>query len=278
MSGLIAARACACPAELVLPATLLAAVFTACFVWPHTGAVPAPTGGDVLESNLPLFAAGHTLGTDMNGNDVWSRLLHGGRASLQIALAVNMLGLVIGGFTGAFSAQAGGMTDAVVMRVLDALIAFPALVLVVAVAQALGPGPLNTIAALSLFSIPGFARVARAATLRLRGEPFMLAAELCGTHRFRTLCMHAGPNILPVLLSYFLLGMGLVVIVEGALSYLGLGMPPPHPTWGNMIAHGHEALAVAPRLVVLPSACLFVTALSFNLLGEGARARWGNAR
>jgi peptide/nickel transport system permease protein len=160
------------------------------------------------------------------------------------------------------------------MRVLDMLIAFPSLVLALALAQGLGPGKLNTIWALCVFSVPAFARVARAATLRLREQPFVTAARLSGTRQRRMLLAHIAPNIMPQLLTFALLGMGITIILEGALSFLGLGVQPPEPSWGNMIAQGQGILSAEPRFVLIPSAALFLTVVSFNLLGDALRARW----
>jgi peptide/nickel transport system permease protein len=162
------------------------------------------------------------------------------------------------------------------MRVLDVLIAFPSLVLALAIAQSLGPSKLHTIYALCFFSVPAFARLSRAQTLRLRERPFMLAARLAGTRAPRILLRHVAPNILPALVTFALLGMGVTIILEGALSFLGLGIRPPEPSWGNMIFEGQAVLSAEPKLVLLPSAFLFVTVLAFNLLGDALRAR-GNA-
>jgi peptide/nickel transport system permease protein len=236
--------------------------------------VPDPVGGTVAEVGLPMWSPGHVLGTDMNGNDNWSRLLYGGRASLGIALAVNLLGLVLGGCIGAFAACFGGWVDSAIMRFVDVLIAFPSLVLALAAAQILGPGYTNTIAALALFSVPAFARVARSSTLRLRSLPFMLAARLSGTPTSRVLFRHIAPNVLPQLATFALLGMGVVIVLEGGLSYLGLGVQAPDPSWGGMIYHGQQAMLTKPSLALLPSGLLFVTVLSFNLLGEALRVRW----
>jgi peptide/nickel transport system permease protein len=122
--------------------------------------------------------------------------------------------------------------------------------------------------------VPAFARVARAATLRLREQPFITAARLSGTRHVRMLLGHIAPNILPQLLTFALLGMGITIILEGALSFLGLGVQPPEPSWGNMIAQGQGILSAQPRFVLIPSAALFVTVVSFNLLGDALRARW----
>lgn len=260
--------------DVSIPLGLLCIILFACFVWPFIGAVPPPVGGSVLHANLPPGAEGHLLGTNQVGNDMWARLLYGGRASLEVAFAVTAIGFFLGGTLGALGAYIGGPLDPVIMRVLDMMIAFPALVLALAIAQSLGPSKLNTIWAIAFFSVPAFARVARAATLQLREQPFMMAARLSGTRNWRVLARHVAPNIFPQLATFALLGIGVIIIVAGALSFLGLGIPPPHPSWGNMISAGQNSLAAYPRLVLIPSAALFVTVLSFNLLGEGLRARW----
>jgi peptide/nickel transport system permease protein len=262
--------------DVIVPGTLIGLLLFLCFVWPLFGTVPPPTGGNILDANIPSFSSGHPLGTDQVGNDLWSRLLYGGRNSLEIAFAVNVIGLVLGGLLGAFAAFWGSFTDTVIMRVLDVLIAFPSLVLALAIAQSLGPSKLHTIYALSFFSVPAFARLARAQTLRLRERPFMLAARLAGTRAPRILLRHVTPNIMPALVTFGLLGIGVTIILEGALSFLGLGIPPPQPSWGNMIFEGQAVLSAEPKLVLLPSAFLFVTVLAFNLLGDALRAR-GNA-
>jgi peptide/nickel transport system permease protein len=261
-------------AGIGIPAAMLILIFAVCFLWPLIGPVPAPTGGNILNANLPSFSPGHLLGTDATGNDEWSRLLYGGRASLEVALAVNAIGLALGGLLGALAADLGGWRDAVMMRILDVLIAFPSLVLALAIAEGLGPSEVHVIWALCFFSVPAFARLARAATLRIREQEYLVASRLSGTGRVRALLGHIAPNILPQLVTFALLGMGITVVLEGALSFLGLGIPPPAPSWGNMIASGEGILSAQPKFVMLPSAALFITVISFNLLGEGLRARW----
>lgn len=260
--------------EIALPAAVLVIIAAACFLGPLVLPVPPPIGGSVLDSYLDAGSPGHLLGTDPNGNDILSRILHGGRSSLVVAIAVNLLGLAVGGTLGALSGYLGGVVDTVIMRVLDVLIAFPSLVLTLAVAQSLGASQTNTILALAFFSIPAFARISRAATLRLRELPFMAAAQLCGTPGRRVLLRHIAPNITPQLITFGMLGMGIVMVIEGALSFLGLGIPLPAPSWGNMIAQGQQSLSATPMLVVWPCAALFVTVLAFNLLGETLRERW----
>jgi peptide/nickel transport system permease protein len=260
--------------DVVIPGAILGFLLFLFFIWPLIGPVGKPTGGNILNANIEPFSSGHILGTDPVGNDIWSRILYGGRSSIEIALAVQLIGLVLGGAVGAFAGYWGGALDLVLMRVLDVLIAFPALVIALAIAQSLGPSKFHTILALSFFSVPAFARISRAATLRLRERTFILAARLSGTGSPRILLRHVAPNILPQLVTFGLLGMGVIIILEGALSFFGLGIPPPNPSWGNMIFDGQGILSAEPRLVLVPSAFLFVTVLSFNLLGDALRSRW----
>jgi peptide/nickel transport system permease protein len=260
--------------DIAIPGGVIVVLLLAFFVWPLIGPVGKPTGGNILNANIEPFSQGHLFGTDPVGNDIWSRILYGGRSSIEIALGVQLIGLVIGGSFGAFAAYWGGVLDLVLMRILDVLIAFPALVLALAIAQSLGPSKFHTILALSFFSVPAFARISRAATLRLRERTFILAARLSGTASARILLRHIAPNIVPQLVTFGLLGMGVIIILEGALSFFGLGVPPPNPSWGNMIFDGQGILSAEPRLVLVPSAFLFVTVLAFNLLGDALRSRW----
>ncbi|WES64525.1 ABC transporter permease [Microbacter sp. GSS18] len=254
-----------------IPAAIVALLLFICFVGPYVFPLPAPVGGSILDSALPPGSPGHPLGTDVNGNDVLSRLIYGGRASLTVAIAVNAIGLVIGGGMGALSGYLGGTADTIIMRVLDVFIAFPSLVLTIAIAQVLGPSLPNTILALCAFSIPAVARIARSATLRVVNMPFIQAAELSGSPAWRVLFRHIAPNITPQMINFALLGMGIVIVTEGALSFLGLGIPAPDPSWGNMIFEGQQSLSATPLLVLWPSLALLVTVLAFNLLGENVR-------
>jgi peptide/nickel transport system permease protein len=261
-----------------LPLGLLTLIFVACFILPLVAPIPKPTGGDILESLRSPFTPGHLLGTDDNGNDILARILYGGRTSLIVALLVNLLGLVVGGGLGAVAAQAGGIVDSIVMRLLDVLLAIPSLALIVAVSLSLGPGLRNTILTLAFFSIPAFARISRAETLRLREQPFMVAAKLSGTSTWRIVMRHIAPNIGPQLMTFAMLGMGIIMVIEGALSFLGLGIRPPAPSWGNMIFQGQLSLSGTPMLVVWPSVALFLTVVGFNQLGEAVRSRWSSGR
>lgn len=254
-----------------IPLAIVTLLLLVCYVGPFVLPLPSPIGGNILNSALPPGTPGHLLGTDVNGNDILSRLIYGGRASLTVAIAVNIIGLSIGGAVGTISAYLGGKWDTIIMRVLDVFIAFPSLVLTIAIAQALGPSLPNTILALTVFSVPAVARIARSATLRVLNMPYVQAAKLAGTPVWRILTHHIAPGITPQLLNFAMLGMGIMIVTEGALSFLGLGIPVPNPSWGNMIFEGQQTLSATPLLVLWPSLALLVTVLAFNLLGDNIR-------
>ncbi len=260
--------------EITIPAAVLLLLLFFCFVWPHIYPVPKPTGGSILDSGLPMWSPGHIFGTDNIGNDIMSRILYGGQVSFEVAAAVQVIGLVVGGAMGVIAGYLGGPVDGVLMRVLDVFIAFPSLVLVLAIVDSLGQSELNVIYALAAFSIPAFARVSRAGTLRLRDQPFVVAARLSSVKTWRIISGHIVPNLMPQLVTFSLLGAAVVIILEGALDFLGYGIPDPAPSWGKMIANGQTMLSVRPSLVIVPSIFLFVTVICLNLLGDGLRARW----
>lgn len=261
-------------ADLWLPGGFLTLLVGACFVWPLIFPVPPPVGG-VAAPNLPPFSAHALLGTDQLGNDVFSRILYGGRVSFEVGLGSAGIGLVIGGSLGVIVAYKGGIVDLVVMRILDVLLAFPSLVLAMVVADFLGASEVHVIWAISFFAIPYFARVARGHTLRLREQTFVLAGTLMGSTSPRLLARHVGPNVFYPLMTFALLGVGINIVVEAALSFLGLGVPPPGPSWGNMIAMGQQNLTAYPYQVIIPVLFLCATVLSLNRLGDALRLRWG---
>jgi len=261
--------------EIWVPAAMLLLLLFFCFIWPIVYPVPKPTGGSILNSGLPMWSPGHILGTDTVGNDIMSRMLYGGRVSFEVAAAVQVIGLLVGGLLGMIAGYSGGPVEAVLMRLLDVFIAFPSLVLVLAIVDSLGQSELNVIWALSAFSIPAFARVTRAATLRLRDQPFVVAARLSSAKPWRIMAGHLVPNVLPQLTTFSLLGAGVTIILEGALDFLGYGIPDPAPSWGKEIAVGQTMLSIRPSLVIVPSIFLFVTVVCLNLTGDAMRARWG---
>jgi peptide/nickel transport system permease protein len=206
-----------------------------------------------------------------------SRILYGGRTSIEVGLAVNVIGVVAGGFIGMFAGFRRGIVDSLIMRVLDVMLAFPALILTIVVATYLGASMLNVIWAISFFSIPAYARLSRAVTLKLREQVYIDAARMSGRGDWAILRQHIAPNVLPQLATYSLLQVGIVVMIEATLSFLGAGEGPSQASWGNMIATGQTYLSTNPALVLVPSAFLFVTVVCLNLLGDGLRSRYGRS-
>ena len=261
------------PLELVLPGGFLVLLAAACFLWPLVHTLPPPINGNFIPS-IPALSPGHVFGTDPIGNDVFSRILYGGRVSLEVGLGASAIGTVVGGAIGAFAAFKGGVTQAVIMRILDVFLAFPALVLALVVADNLGRSELDVIWAISFFSVPANARIARAATLRQVSQTYMVAGRLGGGRDGHMLLRHVAPNVAPPLLTFSLLGVPVIILIEAALDFLSLGVPPPNPSWGNMISTGYQYLSTDPALVIIPGAFLLVTVMSFNLVGDALRSRW----
>jgi peptide/nickel transport system permease protein len=263
--------------DLWVPGVILAALVVGCFILPLTGIVPDPMSGDLTQVLRPPLSPGHILGTDTIGRDVMSRILYGGRTSIEVGLAVNAIGIVAGGLIGMFAGFRRGVFDSVIMRVLDVMLAFPALILTIVIATYLGASELNVIWAISFFSIPAYARLARAVTLKMREQVYIDAARMSGRSDRAILLRHIAPNVLPQLGTYSLLQVGIVVMIEATLSFLGAGVGPSQASWGTMIATGQTYLSTNPSLVLVPSAFLFVTVVSLNLLGDGLRSRYGRA-
>jgi len=263
--------------DLWIPGVILGALLVGCFILPLTGVVPDPMAGDLTQVLRPPLSPGHILGTDTIGRDVMSRILYGGRTSIEVGLAVNAIGIVAGGLIGMFAGFRRGFLDSLIMRVLDVMLAFPALILTIVIATYLGASELNVIWAISFFSIPAYARLARAVTLKMREQVYIDAARMSGRSDRAILLRHIAPNVLPQLATYSLLQVGIVVMIEATLSFLGAGVGPSQASWGTMIATGQTYLSTNPSLVLVPSAFLFVTVVSLNLLGDGLRSRYGRA-
>jgi peptide/nickel transport system permease protein len=261
--------------EITIPGGILLVLLFFCFIWPLVYPVPNPTDGSVLNASLPMWSSGHIFGTTQVGYDNMARILYGGRTTFEIAAAVQAIGLLIGGLLGVIAGYVGGIVEGILMRVLDVFIAFPSLVLILAIVDGLGQSELHVIWALCAFSIPAVARVARAATLRLRDQPFVVAARLSSVKNWRIIAGHIVPNITPQLLTFSLLGTGIVIIIESGLDFLGYGIPDPQPSWGGMIAYGQTVMSVTLAPLVVPSLFLFGTVACLNLLGDGLRSRWG---
>jgi peptide/nickel transport system permease protein len=261
--------------KLWVPLGFIIALALMCYVLPVVISIPPPTGGSILDANAPLFSAGHILGADQVGNDVFSRICYGGRVAFEVSLAVTAIGLLGGCLLGITAGYFGGWVDTILSRVLDVMIAFPAIVLAIAIAEGLQPSEFHTILALLVFAVPAIGRVSRGATIAVRELPFMLAARLSGTGGWRVMIRHVVPNIVPPIATFSLLGIGVIIIIEGALDFLGYGIQPPAPSWGNMIAQGQTVMDVEPQYVLVPSLFLLLMVMSVNALGDALRERWG---
>jgi peptide/nickel transport system permease protein len=231
----------------------------------------SPTDMDMLERRAPPSAL-HWLGNDGLGRDELARLIYGARVSLTVGLCAPMIGITIGGALGMLAGYFRGRFETLVVGSMDVLLAFPPLILALAVTAYLGQSILNLTFILGVLGIPAFMRVARAATLTLARREFVIAAQALGATHARILLRELLPNVILPLFAFFLLGVAVTIVVEGALSFLGLGVPPPASSWGSMIGEGRESLEMAPRLAFIPAATMFLTVLSFNLVGDTLRA------
>ncbi|MGN9786423.1 ABC transporter permease [Nonomuraea sp. ZG12] len=222
---------------------------------------------DILEppSGTYLF------GTDDLGRDVLSRTIYGAQTSLIIGVVTTSVSLVLGTTIGVISGYFGRALDVVVQRLMDAVQAVPGIVLLLFIAVILGPSVRNTIIALTVVITPSFNRIARAETLRVRQEPYVEAARATGAHAPRILALHVLPNLLASVLTLGSLIFAGVIIAESALSFLGIGAPPPTPSWGLMLSEGVRYVERAPWLIIVPSIALSIAVFSFNLLGDALR-------
>ncbi len=229
-----------------------------------------PTAIDIKNALLGP-SAGHILGTDQLGRDIFSRIVYGSRVSLSIGLIAVGLAAVIGVILGSLAGYFGGRTDSIIMRFVDIMLCFPSFFLILAVIAIIGPSIYNIMIIIGLTSWMGMARLIRAEILSLKEREFVLAAKVLGVGHWKIIVRHLIPNgIGPVLVS-FVLGVAGAVLVEAGLSFLGLGVQPPMPSWGNILMEGKAALGVAWWLILFPGLAILVTVLGFNLLGEGLR-------
>ncbi len=215
--------------------------------------------------------ADHVLGLDSLGRDILSRILVGARVSLGVAASVLALTLAVGTAVGMAAAYFGGWIDTVTMRAADIILAFPELIFAILLAAVLGPGVLTVVLALSTTWWPGVARLARSLVLGLRTEAFVEAAVASGTRPAAIMLRHLLPNIVAPLIVRASIGVGFIITAEATLSFLGLGVQEPTPSWGGMIRDGLTVMRTDPYLAIATSAVLGVTILGFNLLGDGLR-------
>lgn len=224
-----------------------------------------------LEENLrdPSFA--HPLGQDRLGRDIWSRLVYGARISLTVGASVVAVSILAGTFIGLLAGVYGGWIDEIVMRVVDVLLAFPGILLAIALSAVLGPSLRNVILALSLIGWTGTARLVRAETLSIRARPHVEAARALGAGTLRVISVHVLPLLAGPLAVQATFGLAGAIVAEAGLSFLGLGTQPPTPSWGAMLNEGRAFLLVAPHVALFPAAAIFLAVLSINFLGDGLR-------
>jgi peptide/nickel transport system permease protein len=211
------------------------------------------------------------LGADEFGRDILSRIIYGTRVALLVGTVSVGIALGLGLFFGIVSGYVGGFVDSLISRALEILLAFPYLLLAIAVVSALGPGVLNTTLAVGIWAMPAFTRIVRASVLSLREMDYIQAARAMGVPTRAILLRHLLPNFLPTLIVYSTLYMANAILVEAALSFLGLGVQPPTASWGLMVATGRDFLLMAPHITTIPGLAIMLAVLGFNLLGDGLR-------
>jgi peptide/nickel transport system permease protein len=255
-------------AGIVGGVVLAAVVFVA--VLAPVLAMHDPIANNLAERLRPPSRA-HLFGTDDFGRDIWSRVVWGARVSLVVALIVVGVAAVGGAGVGVLSGYFGGRLDLFTMRAVDMILAFPALLLALAVMAGLGSSLLNVIVAVAVAFLPRFARVQRAVTLTVREREFVLAAVALGSTHWRVLTRHVIPNCLAPVLVMMTVSAADAILVESSLSFLGLGVQPPAPTWGAVISDGRSFLQNAPWISGFSGAAIMITVLGLNLLGDGLR-------
>jgi len=213
----------------------------------------------------------HIMGVDGNVRDEWSRVIFGTRVSFYVGFVTVGFGIVFGIFLGAIAGYAGGRIEDLIMRTLDVLLAFPSLLLAIAIVSVLGPGLINAMLAIAIVSIPAYARVMRASVLAAKQEEYVLAARVVGANPVRILFRHIMPNAISPLIVQGTLGIGTAILETAALSFLGLGAQPPQAEWGSMLSAERNQVFSAPHLVFFPGLAIMINVLGFNLLGDGLR-------
>jgi peptide/nickel transport system permease protein len=266
--------------EIRIAPTLLAGLVLLGLVVVVAIAAPLITFYDPIEQRfaeafLPPFSPGHILGTDNFGRDIWSRIAFSTRLDLQIGLLSVLFPFIFGGLVGIATGYLGGRLDTLVMRVVDVLMAFPFLILVIAIMSILGPGLTNLYIAVGVVGWIPYARITRGETLATRHLEYVLAARTIGCTPGRIMLRHILPNVIAPALIYVFTGMVLAILTGATLSFLGLGPQPPTPEWGAMIAEGRQFLLLAWWMTTLPGLALLVVGVALSLIGDGLAERRG---
>ncbi len=251
---------------LAIVAMLVLVAVTAGVLEPHSATV-----GDLHHARLLPPSATYWLGTDDQGRDILSRLMHGSRITLMVVALVAVLAAPVGLLVGTAAGYAGGWVDAVLMRATDIFLAFPKLILALAFVAALGPGIENAVIAIAITSWPPYARIARAETLSIRQADYISAVKLLGASPARIVLRHVMPLCLPSVIVRVTLDMAGIILTAAGLGFLGLGAQPPLPEWGAMIAAGRAYVLDQWWVAAAPGAAIFIVSLAFNLLGDGLR-------
>jgi len=223
----------------------------------------------VLEA--PSLSSGHLFGTDEFGRDILSRIMKGTSVSLLISISATAFGGVVGILMGIWAGFLGGRWDNFIMRVADVLFSFPSLLLAIFIMAVLGEHTYNVVVAIGIVYIPQFARISRGAIISLKSNEFVRAARSNGAGDSYILFRHLLPNILPPIIVQISLSLSVAILLESALSFLGLGVQPPAPSWGNMLSSARKVMMLAPWTAIYPGLAIVVLVLGFNLLGDGLR-------
>jgi peptide/nickel transport system permease protein len=232
--------------------------------------IPDPNAQDLV-SMLALPGKEHWLGADSIGRDIFARVLYGAQISLTVGLGSVTIGLLVGGGLGMVAGYYRGWSEQIIMGFMNVLLAFPALILAITIVANLGGSLLNVTLAIGTLFVPAFARIARANTLVFRRREFVLVAQALGARDPRILLREILPNLVGPMLSYSLVMFAIAVLAEASLGFLGLSVPPPAPSWGSIISNERANLDIAPHVIFVPAAAMFLTVMSLNLLGERAQ-------
>ncbi len=224
-----------------------------------------------LDERLQPPSSKHLMGTDKLGRDIFSRILYGGRISLFIAVSSVVLATLIGMLIGLIAGYLGGRIDDLLMRITDMFMAFPSLILALAIAAMLKPGMFNVITAISLSSWPQYARMARAVTIQVKNEPYIEAAVSIGASNTRILIGHIIPMVIPQVMIQGMINLGGAILTAAGLGFLGFGVPPPTPEWGLMVSEGRDLIQSHWWISTFPGLMIFLSVVGFNLLGDQLR-------